>query len=186
MHALAPPPDYCAQWCEENIWRLLDHPACRELAREVWLISNPSRQVVMWGQRASEDPETPVLWDYHVVLRVEPDDGSHEIWDLDHRAGLRSPLADWLSRSWGPDPLRVPPPYRPWFRRFRATDYRANFASDRSHMRDAQGEWMASPPAWPAIGVPEKPGDTLARWLAFDEAQPPWTPLHALLAEFSP
>ena len=41
--------------------------------------------------------------------------------------------------------------HAPRFRVIPADDYVARFSSDRSHMRRADGSWIAPPPPWPPI-----------------------------------
>ena len=60
------------------------------------------------------------------------------------------PLAMYLRRSF---PVRIP--YAPLARNFRLVEaqaYLASLVSDRSHMLDAAGNWLAPPPRWPAPG----------------------------------
>lgn len=90
---------YAACYCEENAYILATHLAdtCTRLndaaaaapaatatasdgahqwvARQVWdvdvvIVSNGSRTVAFWQQRASRDPSTLVIWDYHVFVLV--------------------------------------------------------------------------------------------------------------------
>ena len=39
----------------------------------------------------------------------------------------------------------------PVFRLFSGEEYARDFSSDRSHMRDSFGKWLASPPSWDKI-----------------------------------
>jgi hypothetical protein len=41
--------------------------------------------------------------------------------------------------------------YAPRFRIIEASEYVKHFSSDRSHMRDKNGDWLALPPAWSPI-----------------------------------
>lgn len=43
----------------------------------------------------------------------------------------------------------------------RADLYLKTFASDRSHMKDANGEWQKPPPSYPCIETAGKPAELL-------------------------
>lgn len=48
---------------------------------------------------------------------------------------------------------------------------RANFASDRSHMRSQEdGTWLAEPPPYPAIAVDHSKNNLLDKWLQVGDA----------------
>jgi hypothetical protein len=79
-------------------------------------------------------------------------DGAGRIWDLDSRLGYPEPACRWLGGSF-PFIERLPAEFRPRFRLVPAAEYRAGFASDRSHMRGADGGWLHPPPPWPPIGA---------------------------------
>jgi hypothetical protein len=40
----------------------------------------------------------------------------------------------------------------PVFKAIKSEDFIHSFISDRGHMKDDQGNWLSSPPKWPAIG----------------------------------
>lgn len=135
-------------WCEENIWHLAAHPAPGAGERLVIVITGAVDAAACWNQRAGR-PGQPILWDYHVVLAVHAQDWL--IWDLDTRLGAPPlPAHEWL-RGTFPQPGRVRPPFQPRFALFTAAAWRAGFASDRSHMRRADGGWQHPPPPWPMI-----------------------------------
>jgi len=123
---------YQAFYCEENVWHLAG-----ALGGWAVVLSHPSRQTPIWGQRAAE-PGEPVLWDYHVVLVAEG-----EVWDLDTRLAFPAPLDTYFDAA-----FRLPERVRA--RVLPAAEYRAGFWSDRGHMRRG-GEWLAPPPPWPPI-----------------------------------
>lgn len=150
-------PRYTAAYCEENVWWLAHDRA--DAADEVVLISNAQRTVAMRGQRAGKEG-APVVWDYHVVLASRG-----EIWDLDCTIGMPLTTAAWIDASF---PSALPMSLAPRFRVVPAADFVAQFASDRRHMRDANGAWLAPPPPWPAIGT----GHDLDRWV--DTRQGSW------------
>jgi hypothetical protein len=139
-------------WCEENVWHLAARDDVGEGPRSVVFVSNASQQVALWEQKASREPDGLVVWDYHVVLRV-----GAMLWDLDTRSGCPLDVGRWIDATFRP----VDPAFAPRFRVVDAADYRRVFASDRRHMKDAQGNWRAPPPPWPAIGQ----GHTLPQFI---------------------
>ena len=141
---------YQPYWCEENVWHLLDgRLAARERAFAVF-VSNPTRSVAMWAQRAALVPGTPVVWDYHVVAVVEHGEG-YEVWDLDSSEGRRLPMERWLEVSFEATKV-LPEQLWPQFRVVDAERYLQVLASDRSHMRDSAGALIRRAPPWPPIG----------------------------------
>ncbi len=177
MNRPLPPPQ--PFYCEENAW----HAARAALESgepgpvEVVFVSSPGGACAVWQQRASEDPAAPILWDYHVIVRV-----AGEIRDPDCRLGERLPADAWLRASF-PAGGRVPARYRPWFRVVPARVFLEQFASDRRHMRDADGGYRAAPPPWPPIVAPSGVRHTLPAFLDFaPSALPPWLDLPAFAA----
>lgn len=147
---------YWPFFCEENLWHLCADEAVPVpvAERRVVFITGVRGRFAMRNQRAGEGG--PVLWDYHVVLRARGD-----IWDLDTTLGLPLPFDDWLRGSFLPL-------YRDFIPRFRVVDaavYRAQFASDRSHMLGPGGVPLKPHPPWPPIGV----GMTLPRFITMDQ-----------------
>lgn len=139
---------YWPYYCEENIWQLCGEPRFAEA--QVVFISNPRRQVALWAQRAAEDPLEPVIWDYHVVLLATSDAGS-EVWDLDSALGFPVPARHYLDLTFA-GTYYLPTSFAPRFRLLPAADYRRHLASDRSHMRRADGTFLHPPPPWDPPG----------------------------------
>jgi hypothetical protein len=138
---------YCPYYCEENVWQMC---TAADTDKDPWLaliISNPARRVALWQQRASDDIQLPVLWDYHVIA-AQQQSQSWQIWDLDSRCGLPVAALDYLQQTF----RRAPATLEPIFRVMNCADYRASLTSNRHHMRDAAGEFLRPPPDWPAIG----------------------------------
>lgn len=139
---------YTANYCEENIWHLAGEPELRPGIRRVVVIAGLGASVPVWNQRLADTPDAPVFWDYHVILAVS---GPHARWayDLDTTLPCPCPLEAYVELTFGPS-RHVPAPLQPMFRVLDADEYRRRLASDRSHMRDADG-WLSPPPRWPPI-----------------------------------
>lgn len=151
---------YAAFFCEENVWRLLDSPALPVpvAVRHAVFITNKSRSVAMWSQRAAV--VDPVVWDYHVVLLA---DGV--VVDLDCTAGAVLRVAEWTAAAFRDGVNDVAAPR---FRIVDAATFRARFSSDRSHMRDSTGQTLKPEPPWPAPWQPAL-GMTLLRFVDLDD-----------------
>lgn len=139
---------YCPFYCEENIWHLVQEPCFAEAERVVVVISNAMMACLFWEQRACEGPEFPVWWDYHVVLLHQK--SGWQVYDLDTRLPCPTDAGTWLRRTFRFQE-RMPESIQPRFLLFEADAYVREFSSDRSHMRDAEGQWQSPPPPWPAI-----------------------------------
>jgi hypothetical protein len=107
-----------------------------------------------------------MFWDYHVVLL----DGRGRVWDLDTRLALPLAAGRWLRGSFLP-PGYAPAHLEPRFRVVEAESFRAEFASDRRHMRAAGGGWRRPPPPWAPIGQ----GYNLPRYLDWRDPAGPGT-----------
>lgn len=152
---------YQALYCEENAWHLCHHPDLRGRSPAALFIRAAGEHCVVWHQRLSPGPGEPVLWDYHVVVLARR---PWQIFDLDTDLDLPCDAATWLRRSLRPE-LDLRPEFIPWLRQVDAAELLKTFASDRSHMRTADGAWQAPPPPWPCIGA----GHTLPRYLDRDD-----------------
>jgi protein N-terminal glutamine amidohydrolase len=143
----APGLRYHPYYCEENAWWLCAEPTLGAGPHRVLFVLSRGGLCPLAAQRAAP-PGQLCWWDYHVVVL----DGSDRLWDLDTRLGLPVPALTWLA---GTFPLleRLPADMQPLFRVVPAADYRAHFASDRSHMRSPTGDWLHPPPPWPPIGA---------------------------------
>ena len=151
------PFDYTACYCEENIWHLCGHPELSGTVRKVVWISSLAGVCPLWQQRAARAPDQPVWWDYHVVLLVKR--RQWQVWDLDTTLPLPVSATEYLQKTFNDIG-----PVEPLFRVMDADYYLLQFSSDRSHMRDASGSWLATPPVWSTI-LPHAP--TFAAMLDF-------------------
>lgn len=150
--------NYCANYCEENIWQLakqIDNPCL------IIFISNPDRQVALWQQQAAP-PGQPLVWDYHVTL-FEQRDTQILCHDLDSRLNSPLPAIDYLTATF-PQLKNLPPQYQPHFKLIEKHRYLSGFASNRQHMRDNQ-QWLSPPPNWPCIGISPTQPDNLQQFI---------------------
>mmetsp|Transcript_9431 Transcript_9431/g.12328 ORF Transcript_9431/g.12328 Transcript_9431/m.12328 type:complete len:135 (-) Transcript_9431:274-678(-) len=104
--------EYTRQYCEENVWHLCrsfleEHPAVPAFA--VW-VSNPSRTVAVWQQKISADEDTPVVWDYHVVLLADCGEQRY-IFDLDTTLPFPCEASFYNARAFRPEAM-LQPTYR--------------------------------------------------------------------------
>lgn len=153
-------------YCEENIWQLSAHGDFA--GDDVWVvfISNATRTCALWSQRAAREQGAPVLWDYHVVI-VDASSPQAQVWDLDTLVGAPVPFAVWWQATF-PLGAALPEQFQPKFRVIPADVFRSIFSSDRSHMRDAEGNWQAPPPDWEPIWQPDR-GMNLDRFIAMND-----------------
>jgi protein N-terminal glutamine amidohydrolase len=144
---------YTANFCEENVWHLCQRAELKGWERFVVFISNLERGCPFFKQRASPEPIEFVLWDYHVVLLARPKTVDQwSIFDVDSRLEFPLSAASYLRETF-PQIDQISSRFWPSFRVISADGFIETFSSDRSHMRDEQGSWLATPPDWPLIGV---------------------------------
>jgi hypothetical protein len=139
---------YTPYYCEENIWHLVQVPKFDNFFRKVVFISNERRACPLWGQNASNSPDNPVWWDYHVIMLCY--NNLWNVWDLDTILGLPVHAKEYILKTF--QGLKaLPTEYKPLFRVIDAEQFIKTFSSDRSHMLDSSGGWITSPPPWPSI-----------------------------------
>ncbi|CAL5351940.1 unnamed protein product [Camellia sinensis] len=138
----------------------------------VVFISNEKKQVPLWHQKASQRADGVVLWDFHVIcIQRKKGDSSPLVWDLDSSLPFPSPLASYVSETIRPSfqlfsefqnifKTQLRKYTSSWekllcdlrfFRVVHAPIFLRSFASDRRHMKDSVGNWIAQPPAYEAI-----------------------------------
>lgn len=144
-------------YCEENVVRVLRLAAARGHLRSglfALFMSNPGRRVPLRFQRAGTGLMGVASWDYHVVAEV-----GCNVYDVDSLLPFPVPRADYFRFSCAPeDGIR--------FRRVPFDDVDRLFASDRRHMRRADGQLRMSPPAAPPLRGRDAPsGHTLSAFI---------------------
>ncbi|MEX2513195.1 MAG: hypothetical protein WD398_09835 [Cyclobacteriaceae bacterium] len=138
---------YTKNYCEENIWHLCQHPDLEALDKKVLIISNETKNCPFWQQKSTADLG-PVWWDYHVVL-LALDSGIWSIYDFDSCLEFPISLVTYLHQTFLLEIFRQE--HLPFFKCLPATTYINSFSSDRSHMKDTEGNWIFTPPSWPII-----------------------------------
>ncbi|XP_075599511.1 protein N-terminal glutamine amidohydrolase isoform X5 [Balearica regulorum gibbericeps] len=157
-----PPRPACAYtscYCEENVWKLCDYIRSQDQypLEEFYavFISNDRRMIPLWKQKSGHGDE-PVVWDYHVILLHVSGGEQNFVYDLDTALPFPCPFdVDSVEAFRLDDSLH--PEFHRKIRMIRADLYLKTFASDRSHMKDANGKWQKPPPSYPCIetaGVP--------------------------------
>jgi len=153
---------YTPCYCEENVFHLAAEPAFARRRPTIVFISNEAKECPVFHQRAARDAGSAMVWDYHVVLLCP---APWEICDLDTTLPFPCPAVDYLARSFHQNGDAT---WQPRFRLVAASLFARTFASDRSHMRTATGEYIHEPPPWPCIGV-EGAASNLARFVDMKE-----------------
>ena len=148
---------YTSCYCEENVWQLCKKikdskklPSTQEKEFVfVVFISNENKTVPLWKQSAAEDPEHPVVWDYHVILINKVKEGSM-VFDLDTNLLYPCEFSHYSNETFKTDELLREQFHRK-FRVINIDDFLMHFASDRSHMKAENGDWIKPPPLYPCI-----------------------------------
>uniref|UniRef100_A0A1W7RER6 Protein N-terminal glutamine amidohydrolase n=1 Tax=Agkistrodon contortrix contortrix TaxID=8713 RepID=A0A1W7RER6_AGKCO len=144
---------YTSCYCEENIWKLCEYIRSKNQypLEEFYavFISNDRKMVPLWKQQAGCE-EQPVIWDYHVILLHVLNGDQNFIYDLDTVLPFPCRFGTYIEEAFKSDSI-INPDFRRKVRLVRADVYLKTFASDRSHMKDASGNWLKSPPPYPCI-----------------------------------
>jgi hypothetical protein len=101
-------------------------------------------------QRAAVTADTPVFWDYHVVL-LWHSENEHYILDFDTTLPFCTPVARYVQQSFV-DEQQLLAQFIPLLRVMSASQYVASLRSDRRHMKTTDG-WLTEPPSWSAISA---------------------------------
>ena len=141
---------YARLYCEENVSFLGQEPRLANFSKKAVFVSNDRRQCVLFHQRASPSPMLPIAFEYHVFFICY--DRGWQVWDLDTVLSLPTQLKEYLDMTFA----RHRPVTGELTLSFRVIDFaefRSNLSSDRSHMLDSSGKWIAPPPAWAPIMI---------------------------------
>ena len=142
---------YTSCYCEENVWWLCKRLTPSNLSSYVIFVSNDNRTVPLWKQSAAQNPDAAVVWDYHVILAVKSAPETL-VFDLDTTLSYPCPFRVYADATFPMDD-RLPPEYKRMFRVVPTNEYLANFASNRSHMKDVDDpeKWLKPPPSYDCI-----------------------------------
>ncbi|XP_051202408.1 protein N-terminal glutamine amidohydrolase [Lolium perenne] len=161
-------------YCEENVYLL-----CKELIRSGFadpagtdlyavFISNAEKKVPLWYQKASPSDDGFVMWDYHVICiqsRRNKGEVLDLVWDLDSTLPFPCPFLQYVSEAIQAlsfaDSI-----YRRLFRVIHGPVFLRSFASDRSHMKDPTGNWIALPPKYEPIVAEDGNTNNLNEYIA--------------------
>ncbi|WP_332910706.1 hypothetical protein [Algoriphagus boritolerans] len=91
-----------------------------------------------------------VWWNYHVIL-LASQEGSTLVYDFDSSLPVPTSGMEYMELTFG-GIEDLNPEQSPCFKAIDARDYLNSFVSDRSHMKDSEGNWLSNPPNWPLIG----------------------------------
>lgn len=106
-------------------------------------------KIPLWGQKVGRQTEEfLVIWDYHVIM-IHLENNTSRVYDFD--SVLPFPVSgkhyfDLVLRH-----CRIKDTYQYQFRVINAEDYLQTFASDRSRMKDNDGNYLKPPPAYECI-----------------------------------
>ncbi|XAR68517.1 hypothetical protein NMG60_11003661 [Bertholletia excelsa] len=139
-------------YCEENVYLLCKNLCTSGVADAdgsdlfVVFISNEKKQVPLWHQKASQRADGVILWDYHVICVQRKKEGNSTplVWDLDSSLPFPSPLGSYIAETIRPS-FQLFSEFERFFRVVHAPIFLRSFASDRRHMKDSSGNWIAKP-----------------------------------------
>ncbi|KAF3336870.1 protein N-terminal glutamine amidohydrolase [Carex littledalei] len=148
-------------YCEENVYLLCKKLGSIGVAEPTGLdlfvvfISNEGNKIPLWHQKASQIEEGLVVWDYHVIcVQVKSKETKEStadlVWDLDSTLPFPLALDQYIHKAIRPLSFKNSM-YRRLFRIVHAPTFLQYFASDRSHMKNASGNWISPPPTYNPI-----------------------------------
>ncbi|XP_062347491.1 protein N-terminal glutamine amidohydrolase isoform X2 [Cinclus cinclus] len=123
------------------------HSGSRNLDVEMILLSGCFWQL---NTRHSNSQTVLLQQDYHVILLHVSSGEQNFIYDLDTVLPFPCPFDVYSVEAFRLDDSLHPEFHRK-LRMIRADLYLKTFASDRSHMKDANGKWQKPPPPYPCI-----------------------------------
>jgi hypothetical protein len=136
-------------YCEENIWHLCQHADLLRVKKRVLFVSSLSRNTPLQFQKSALSEEQPVWWDYHVILWTSGI-GKDFIYDFDSTLPFPCEANQYLTETFQ-EVSTMKSEDCPLFKIINANDYISGFHSDRSHMKDKDGQWVFPPPTWDVI-----------------------------------
>ncbi|KII89001.1 hypothetical protein PLICRDRAFT_592736 [Plicaturopsis crispa FD-325 SS-3] len=157
--AIPPGQPYTPYWCEENIYLLAHAFQGAQDVVDAWdvfvvFISNESKTVALWNQRAASAEGRPIVWDYHVILVLRPrsnpaavsassaDTDRRISWIYDFDTTLTPvplPAEDYILNTFSEVPLQ----FQALLKVVPGPIFLDEFSSDRSHMvRPCRDVWL--------------------------------------------
>ncbi|KAH6602382.1 hypothetical protein BASA61_001170 [Batrachochytrium salamandrivorans] len=154
---------YTRFYCEENIYRLgcafrESQPEC---CFEAVFISNEYKKIPLWAQaNGPSNDEIPVVWDYHVILlqttKADSTPPVTYVFDMDTVLEFPVAFSDYSEKALKTmSGIDLPKQYHRYYRVIPGELFLTHFASDRSHMLNADKGWNAEPPASLCISTKE-------------------------------
>ncbi|MCO5601791.1 hypothetical protein L7F22_055916 [Adiantum nelumboides] len=155
--SIAAPPrvadfSYTACYCEENVYMLCEKLAKSDIAAHdasdlfVVFISNANKQIPIWCQKAGYPEEDGfVIWDYHVILIQTKRGAEALVWDLDTTLQFPETFSQYMTKAFRPS-FNLSPAFQRLYRVVAGGVFLKYFASDRRHMKTAEGFWKMPPP----------------------------------------
>lgn len=160
--------NYAKNYCEENCWYLCQHSALAGKETRVLIISNQAGNCSFWEQQSTSE-SAPVCWDYHVVVLAKVN-GEWCVYDFDSNLEFPVSLGRYLACTFKPEWNATV--NAPVFKVFTGNEFTRTFSSDRSHMKDAAGNWIFQPPAWDAIESDQSPRLSMVEIRDFSSTSP--------------
>ncbi len=117
--------------------------------KKVLIVSNSSSYCPFRFHKSINNHEI-VWWNYHVIL-LASQEGSTLVYDFDSSLPVPTSGMEYMELTFG-GIEDLNPEQSPCFKAIDARDYLNSFVSDRSHMKDSEGNWLSNPPNWPLIG----------------------------------
>jgi len=123
-------------------------------------------KVPIWYQSKSDNLETPVVWDYHVI-GIHKSGRKSFVYDMDTVLEFPTNFETYYKSAL--KIVRNRSRYQRFYRVVPAKYYLKNFSSDRSHMIDeATGLYQAQPPTYKCIKC-ENSNNNLHEFTAMNE-----------------
>nr|CAD7586756.1 unnamed protein product [Timema genevievae] len=141
----------------ESVWKLCEdlnkrHPTQLQHCHIVF-VSNDQRTVPLIAKVVVLESQFNVLFqDYHVLFLYNPDDRCL-VYDLDSELPFPTHFHKYVTETFRTDHILKPEYFR-YFRVVPAPLFLQHFASDRRHMKRADGSWIHPPPNYPSISNP--------------------------------